>query len=180
MLEIDEERARFWLKKAEESPRAQRAQAFFKEGYNCSQAVALAFADLIGMDEKLLLRMTSSFGGGMGRLREVCGAVSGMFFVAGALYGYEEPGSAGQQEKTAHYERIQELAGEYRAVNGSIICRELLGLGISGADQPTPEPRSAEYYKKRPCGQLVMLAAAMLENYMGEHPYEKGDHIRDL
>ena len=103
MVEIDEKKAEYWLKKAEESPRGQRAFELFKEGYNCSQAVVLAFADLIGMDEKLLTRVTSSFGGGMGRLREVCGAVSGMSFVAGALYGYEEPGAAGQEEKAAHY-----------------------------------------------------------------------------
>ena len=173
MLEIDEKKAEYWLKKAEESPRRQRALAFFKEGYNCAQSVAMAFADLIGMEEKLLARTTSSFGGGMGRLREVCGAVSGMFCVAGALDGYEEPGTAGQQEKAAHYARIQELAEEYRAVNGSIICRELLGLETIGADQPTPQLRTAEYYKKRPCGQLVMLAATIMEDYIKEHPIDR-------
>ena len=175
MIEIDEKKAEYWLKKAEDSPRGQRALTFFKEGYNCSQAVVLAFSDLIGMDEKLLVRMSSSFGGGMGRLREVCGAVSGMFFVAGALYGYEEPGAAGQQEKAAHYARIQDLADEYRAINGSIVCRELLGLDAHGADQPTPELRTAEYYKKRPCGQLVMLAATILESYIEEHPTDRQD-----
>lgn len=170
MLVIDEKKAEYWLKKAEDSTRGKLAFELFGEGYNCSQAVALAFADLIEMDEKMLVRMTSSFGGGMGRLREVCGAVSGMFFVAGALYGYGEPGNAGQQEKAEHYARIQELAGEYRAINGSIVCRELLGLGQTGADQPTPELRSAEYYKKRPCGQLVMLAATIMESYIEDHP----------
>ena len=170
MLVIDEKKAEYWLKKAEDSTRGKRAFELFGEGYNCSQAVALAFAELIEMDEKMLVRMTSSFGGGMGRLREVCGAVSGMFFVAGALYGYGEPGNAGQQEKAEHYARIQELAGEYRAINGSIVCRELLGLGQTGADQPTPELRSAEYYKKRPCGQLVMLAATIMESYIEDHP----------
>ena len=143
---------------------------FFLDGYNCTQAVVLAFADLIGMDEKTLLRMSSSFGGGMGRLREVCGAVSGMFLVAGFLYGYDTPGAAGQQEKAEHYARIQELAGEYRAVNGSIVCRELLGLGTKGAAAPTPEPRTAEYYKKRPCGQVIGIAAAMMEKYVEAHP----------
>lgn len=122
MLEVDKRKTEEWLKKAEESPRGQRAQQYFQQGYNCAQSVALAFADLIEMDERMLVRMTSSFGGGMGRLREVCGAVSGMFFVAGALYGYETPGAAGQQEKAAHYTRIQALAEEYRAVNGSIVC----------------------------------------------------------
>lgn len=171
MFEIDEKKADDWSERAEKSPRGQRAMEYFKQGYNCSQAVVLAFADLIEMDEGLLLRMVSSFGGGMGRLREVCGAVSGMFFVAGALYGYETPGAAGQQEKAAHYARVQELAGEYRAVNGSIVCRELLGLGAaSGADQPTPELRTAEYYKKRPCPELVRLAATILEDYIEKHP----------
>lgn len=169
MMEVDKRKAEDWLKKAEESPRGQRALQNFQQGYNCSQAVALAFADLIAMDESLLARIASSFGGGMGRLREVCGAVSGMSLVAGALYGYETPGAAGQQEKAAHYARIQALAEEYRAVNGSIVCRELLGLGAAhGADQPTPELRTAEYYKKRPCGQLVMLAATILESYLEE------------
>lgn len=177
MLEIDEIKAEHWLKKAEKSSRGQRASELFKEGYNCSQAVALAFADLIGMDEKLLVRTTSSFGGGMGRMREVCGAVSGMFFVAGALYGYGEPGSVGQQEKAEHYARIQELAGEYRAVNGSIVCRELLGLEKPGADQPIPELRTAEYYKKRPCGQLVMLAATIMESYIKEHPIDAANRL---
>lgn len=161
-----EETAAYWLRQMERSPRAKQAQQYFLEGYNCAQAVALAFSDLIDMDKALLLRTTSSFGGGMGRMREVCGAVSGMSFVAGALYGYETPGAAGQQEKAAHYARIQELADAFRAVNGSIVCRELLGLEISGADAPTPQLRSAEYYKKRPCAQLVALAAGILEEYL--------------
>lgn len=169
MIPMDEDKIEFWVKKTEESIRGKRAFEFFTEGYNCAQAVTLAFADLIDMDEKLLVRTSSSFGGGMGRLREVCGAVTGMFFVAGALYGYEEPGAAGQQEKAEHYTRIQELAEEYRAVNGSIVCRELLGLGTQGADWPTPELRTAQYYKKRPCGQLVALAATILEDYIENH-----------
>lgn len=169
MLSIDEDKAAYWLRELEKSSRGQRATGYFLEGYNCTQAVALAFADLIGMDEKTLLRMCSSFGGGMGRLREVCGAVSGMFLVAGFLYGYDTPGAAGQKDKAEHYARIQELAAEYRAVNGSIVCRELLGLGSKGADNPTPELRTAEYYKKRPCGQVIGIAATILEKYVEEH-----------
>lgn len=172
MLETDTVKAGYWLTQLEKSPRGQRAMEFFLEGYNCTQAVALAFADLIGMDEKTLLRMSSSFGGGMGRLREVCGAVSGMFLVAGFLYGYDTPGAAGQQAKAEHYARIQELAGEYRAVNGSIVCRELLGLEMSGANRPTPEPRTAEYYRKRPCGQVIGIAATIMEEYVKGHPVE--------
>ena len=106
--------------------KGEQAKAFFKEGYNCSQAVALAFCDEIGIERRKLLRMVSSFGGGMGRLREVCGAVSGMFFVAGALYGYDDPKDT--QAKKEHYARIQELAAQFQVETGSIVCRELLGL----------------------------------------------------
>lgn len=172
MMQINQQSADYWTHKMEHSARGQRAQAYFTEGYNCSQAVAMAYADLIGMDETMLARAMSSFGGGMGRMREVCGAVSGMSFAAGVLYGYAEPTAAGQQEKAAHYARIQELAGAFREVNGSIVCRELLGLDISGSDDPTPKKRTPEYYKKRPCGQLVALAATILEDYIAKHPYE--------
>ncbi len=172
-MAIDGEKAEYWLKQLDKSPRGQRAMGFFLEGYNCTQAVVLSFADLIGMEKKTLLRMSSSFGGGMGRLREVCGAVSGMFLVAGFLYGYDTPGAAGQQDKAAHYARIQELAGEYRTVNGSIVCRELLGLKVEGADHPTPEPRTPEYYKKRPCEQVIGIAAAIMEKYVEEHPLQE-------
>ncbi len=163
MTRIDETEAAYWLQKAESSERAVRARALFFGGYNCAQAVALAFSDLIDMDEKLLAQALSSFGGGLGRMREVCGTVSGMSFVAGALYGYDDP--AASQEKAEHYARIQQLAGTFAAVNGSIICRELLGLSKPGASEPTPEKRTEEYYKKRPCDQLVAIAAAILEEY---------------
>ena len=170
MLSIDEKKAEYWLERLEKSSRGQRAMGYFLEGYNCTQALALSFSDLIGMDEKTLVRLSSSFGGGMGRLREVCGAVSGMFLVAGFLYGYDTPGAAGQKDKAEHYARIQELAAEYRAVNGSIVCRELLGLGKAGADHPAPEVRTAEYYKKRPCKQVIGIAATIMEQYVAEHP----------
>ena len=172
-MNIDETAVEYWLQKLEMSERGTLAQQNFLKGYNCSQSVALAFADLIDMDERLLLRALSSFGGGLGRMREVCGAVSGMSFIAGALYGYDVPGAGGQQQKAAHYARIQELAGAFQAVNGSIFCRELLGLDRSGADQPTPELRTAEYYKKRPCGQLVALAATILEDYIEQNQKEE-------
>ena len=107
-----------------------------RKGYNCSQAVFLAFCDLYGMDEKAAARLSSSFGGGMGRLREVCGAVSGMFMTVGLLYGYDTPGA--QQEKADHYKRVQELARAYETENGSIVCRELLGL-TEKRQEPTPE-----------------------------------------
>ena len=172
-MQIDETVAAYWTDQVKHSERGQRALQNFMDGYNCSQSVALAFADLIDMDESLLLRALSSFGGGLGRMREVCGTVSGMSFVAGALYGYDVPGAAGQEAKSAHYARIQELAGAFQAVNGSIICRELLGLDYPGADRPTQELRTAEYYKKRPCGQLAALAATILEDYIENHKKEE-------
>lgn len=142
---------------------ADKARQLFKEGYNCSQAVLLAFSDLTGLDKETALKLSSSFGGGMGRMREVCGAVSGMFMVIGILYGYDDPKD--QTGKTEHYKRIQQLAEAFKAENDSIICRELLGLG-SGPDQPTPELRTDDYYKKRPCAEMVASAAAITEAYI--------------
>lgn len=141
------------------------AMTYFKMGYNCSQAVALAFADEMGVDKAILAKMTSSFGGGMGRLREVCGAVSGMFMVAGAIYGYDNPEVLG--EKSEHYKRIQNLAAEFRDKNGSIVCREL--LGVEGAQIPVPEKRTGEYYKKRPCVELVGAAAEIMEKSLSNN-----------
>ncbi|EOS22182.1 C_GCAxxG_C_C family protein [Lachnospiraceae bacterium 3-1] len=151
----------------EGSKYGQIAEENFKKGYNCTQAVVLAFSDLYEMDEKTAARLSSSFGGGMGRLREVCGSVSGMFLVAGMLYGYEEPKDS--QGKKEHYERIQQLAKSFEEENGSIVCRELLGLDRK-KDEPAPEQRTEAYYKKRPCAKLVYLSAAILEQYMKEHP----------
>ena len=116
------------------------------------------------MKPDMALRIGSSFGGGMGRMREVCGAVSGMLIVAGVLFGYDEPKN--QDRKTLHYKRVQELAGQFRKKNGYIVCRELLGLKKDGPDNYVPEQRTDEYYKKRPCGELVGDAAEILEAYM--------------
>ncbi len=150
----------------EKSSYAEKAMNLFKEGYNCSQAVFLAFEDKYNIDRQTALRLSSSFGGGMGRLREVCGAVSGMFMVAGVLYGYED--AKDFEGKKEHYERIQQLAREYEARNGSIVCRELLGLG-AGKDTPVPEKRTDNYYKKRPCVELVGVAATIMEQYIQEY-----------
>lgn len=151
------------IKELEQSPHARRAMENFRKGYNCSQALVLAFEKDHGLDEQMILRLSSSFGGGMGRLREVCGSVSGMFMVAGILYGYDEPKDF--EGKKEHYARIQELAARFREINGSIVCRELLGLG-KGADSPVPEKRTEEYYKKRPCEHLIGISALILEEYM--------------
>lgn len=142
------------------------ARNAFKEGYNCSQCMMVAFADLLGMEKNRALRMASSLGGGMGRMREVCGAVSGMFLVAGLLYGYDDPKA--YEQKKEHYARIQYLAGKFKEQTGSIICREL--LGTEGKDNSSvPSQRTETYYKKRPCGDMVGLAAKILEEYIGEH-----------
>ena len=147
----------------EKSIYAQKAMNLFKEGFNCSQSVFLAFQDLHEIDPKTALRLSSSFGGGMGRLREVCGAVSGMFMTAGVLYGYDDPKD--YEAKKEHYERIQQLAKVFESLNGSIVCRQLLGLA-EGKDAPAPEKRTEEYYKKRPCAELVGIAAAIMEQYI--------------
>ena len=144
-----------------------KAKQLFMEGYNCSQAVLGAFCDECGMDFETDMKLSSSFGGGMGRLREVCGAVSGMFMVAGILYGYDDP--KGQSEKTLHYERIQKLAQEFQKENGSIVCRELLGLSEKKSE-PVPEMRTEQYYKKRPCPEMVKMAAEIMEQYIRENP----------
>ena len=149
--------------------RKEIAMENFKKGYNCSQAVVLAFSDLLDADESFLLKLSSSFGGGLGRLREVCGSVSGMAIVAGILYGYDE--SSAQEDKAAHYGRIQEMAKEFEKRNGSIVCRELLGLSEKH-DAPTPEARTTEYYKKRPCVELVGDSAEILDEYIKAHPYK--------
>ena len=142
------------------------AISYFKQGFNCAQAVVMAFAEVTGLDEKQSARLASSFGGGLGRLREVCGAVSGMATVIGILYGYDDPNARGAVQE--HYARVQEVAGKFKKLNGSIVCRELLGgnPSTSGA----PEPRTAEYYKKRPCAELVGIAAEILGDFITRHP----------
>ena len=138
------------------------AESLFKSGLNCSQSVAAAFSEEMNMDKELVERLTIGFGGGMGRMREVCGAVSGMTFVLSAIYN--------DDDKSKIYERVQTVANEFKNENGSIVCRELLGLNIKGADNPTPEARTTEYYKKRPCSQLVAMCADILDKYIKSNP----------
>lgn len=144
----------------------QKAIQLFAEGYNCSQAIVGAFEDLTEMDLQTSLRLASSFGGGMGRMREVCGAVSGMFIVAGILYGYSDPTDAAAKAK--HYKLIQDFAKHFSDENGSIICRELLS-GVAHTNGYIPEERTEKYYKKRPCKELVGTAAKILAEYILEH-----------
>ena len=140
--------------------RKEKAMELFESGYNCAQSVVLAFSDLLGVDEQALARLSSSFGGGMGRLREVCGAVSGMFIAAGILYGYDNAETG--IKKAEHYARIQYLAERFTEETGSIVCRELLGIDKK-KDSPMPDKRTPQYYKKRPCKELVGLAAGIFE-----------------
>lgn len=141
----------------------EKAKDLFQSGYNCAQSVFAAYAEELGMDFETALKVSSSFGAGMGRLREVCGTVSGMFMVVGLALSYST--NANKDEKTEHYKRIQYLAAEFEKMNGSIICRELLGLDHK-KDYPTPSDRTTEYYKKRPCKELVGDACKILDKYL--------------
>lgn len=143
------------------------AADLFLQGYNCAQAVAVAFCDVTGLRKEQAAKMVSAFGGGMGRMREVCGAVSGMFFVLGTLYGYDVTGD--DTVKMELYRQVQQLAEGFRAENGSIICRDILKNPPS---DPNPSPRTAEYYAKRPCAKMVMTAARLMDAFIAQHPLE--------
>ncbi len=150
--------------------KGQIAKNLFLQGYNCCQAVAGAFAGEMGMELSTVTKLCSPFGGGIGRMREVCGTVSGMMFVLGMLYGYDDPKASAEKKRV--YSDAQQLAGKFREDNGSILCRELLGLQKSGADSPTPSARTEKYYKKRPCPELCRYAADLLEDFIKKHKQE--------
>ena len=144
---------------------SEKAAELFLEGYNCAQAVAVAFCDVTGLNEKTTAKMVSAYGGGMGGLREVCGAVSGMFFVLGNLYGYDDPkNDAGKKQL---YAQIQALAEQFKQEHTTIICRDLLG---NLAKNPTPAPRTPEYYAKRPCVRFVMTTAQLVDEFIAKNP----------
>ena len=163
-------------------PEREKAKELFLEGYNCSQAVFAAYAERYGLDKELALRLSASFGGGMGRMREVCGAVSAMFMVAGMETGQVRPRDP--EAKKANYEMVQKLARRYKEEYGSIICKELLGLvpmpgkekaeGEGGAlraaefTDTTPAERTEEYYKKRPCLEQIQRACDILDEILFE------------
>lgn len=140
---------------------AEKACNNFRNGYNCAQSVLLAFADRVNLPEETALKLASSFGGGMGRLREVCGAVSSMFMIAGLLQGYTTPND--DKIKGEHYTRIQKLGNLFKEKCDSIICRDILGLS-EGADEPTPSKRTEEYYQSRPCENCIKIAAEIIES----------------
>ncbi len=136
-----------------------QARENFLNGYNCAQSVFLAYTQELGFDNETALKLSSSFGGGMGRLREVCGAVSAMFMIAGLKKGYTENNN--DDVKAKHYTLIQKLAKEFEQENGSIICRELLGL--DGADNPVPSKRTTKYYAERPCEEFIASACRIID-----------------
>ena len=165
--------------------RGEIAKGYFLKGYNCSQAIVLAFSDRTGLDEYTGAKLASSFGGGMGRMREVCGAFSGMLIVLGMLYGYDAAAETEMENKKLHYERVQDLAERFRTEFGSIICRELLAgkakeemkkgesadneqISAMLSDSAVPTPRTDAYYKKRPCPELVETGARILEKFISE------------
>lgn len=148
----------------------EEAERYFVEGYSCAQAVVLAFEEYFDVKRDVLLKIASSFGGGMGRLREVCGGVSGMIMAAGAIYAPSDPFD--KQKKAEHYARVQKLAREFKEKNGSIVCRDLIGAKLA-TTSCVPDERTPEYYKTRPCARLVGDAAEILENFIAQNPFER-------
>lgn len=153
------------MKKIDVEARAMQARRLFTSGYNCSQSVFLAYADVFGVDRDMAAAMVAPLGGGMGRLREVCGAVSAAFMLSGLKYSAADP--TDKAAKTRCYTVVQELAARFKEQNGSIICRDLLGLG-GGADTPEPSDRTVAYYKRRPCADYVEIAARIVGTKLNE------------
>lgn len=146
--------------------RIEKAVSLFKEGYNCSQSVVAAFADIYGFSHEQALKMSASFGGGIGRMRQTCGAACGLFLLAGLETGCTE--GKNREGKEANYRFVQKLAEEFRQRNGSLMCNKLLGLDTNSATPPTPEARTDDYYKKRPCVKIVEEAARIWDEYLHE------------
>ena len=144
------------------------AKNYFNSGYNCSQSVLLAFSDLTGLEAETAARLASSFGGGLARMREVCGAVSGGAMVLGLLCGYSDPED--HAAKKAHYALVRDFAERFRSANGSIICRSLLE-GTGATEGGSPEKRTEEYYRKRPCAELCACAADILDEIFTENHF---------
>ncbi len=147
--------------------RIEKAVALFKEGYNCSQSVVAAFADIYGFTEEQALKMAASFGGGIGRMRETCGAACGMFLLA----GLEKGTSVGhdREGKAANYALVQQLAKTFKEETGSLRCADLLGLSKTKPVVSTPEARTTQYYAKRPCAKMVETAATIWADYLEKH-----------
>ena len=147
-----------------ENERIEKAVALFKEGFNCSQSVVAAFADMYDFTPEQALKMSASFGGGIGRMRETCGAACGLFLLAGLETGATE--GADRDGKAANYKLVQELAEEFKQRNGALKCADLLGLSKKEPVVSTPEARTAQYYAKRPCAKMVEEAARIWCEYL--------------
>lgn len=145
------------------------AEELFCKGYNCAQAVFVAFSDEMNLDKETAAKLASSFGAGMGKLREVCGAVTGAFAVAGVLWGYSDVSDA--KAKSEHYALIKRIADEFRAEHETYICDKLL-KNIANKDSKDPHPRTEEYYKVRPCVRFVSTAAKILDKIIAEKKAE--------
>ena len=146
--------------------RVEASKEYFLKGYNCSQSVVLAFKDLFNIDEETLLKIASPFGGGMGRLRETCGAFSGALIVIGLLYGYNTP-EIGEIKKEL-YEKVQEIGKKFEEKNGSLVCRTLLNLKEMHS-APTPEKRDENFYKRRPCISIIENSVSILDEFIKNH-----------
>lgn len=146
--------------------RVERARRYFLSGYNCAQAVVMTFDDVMQHSPETLAQLSAPFGGGMGRMREVCGTVSGMTMVAGAIRPAVNPQNL--EERKANYALVQEFAQRFRQENGDIVCRRLLGLEPREEQRETPMPseRTAEYYRKRPCVEYVASATRIVAEYL--------------
>ena len=165
--------------------RVAKAKRLFKEGgYNCCQAVVMAYNDIFGLDDATAAAISSGFGGGMGRMREVCGSVSGMVILTGLIRPAADPSV--KEWRTANYALVQEVADKFRSINGSIICRELLGLvpvgsgKVSSKESPEPSDRTAEYYKKRPCEELVGISARIIGEKLQLLQFNSGEVGKSL
>lgn len=152
-----------------------RGVALFKQGYNCSQSVAMTFADYYDVDPVLMSRLVGSFGGGIGRMRETCGAACGMFMLAGLEVTRNGESYPDPELKKRNYQAVQDLAESFRSQTGSLLCRELLGLNKQRMDGTipqiqicsTPEARTEEYYRKRPCVRMIETAIRIYCQYLG-------------
>ncbi|MBQ0098058.1 MAG: C_GCAxxG_C_C family protein [Oscillospiraceae bacterium] len=149
----------------ENKTKGEYAKELFESGYNCSQAVFGAFAESLNIDFDTAVKLSSGFGGGFARLREVCGAVSGMTLVMSLKYGYTDLDN--HEEKKELYKKIREVIEQFKEDNGSYICKELLGL--SSPSSPEPTVRTNEFYKKRPCGEIVKSAADTVDAFIKSH-----------
>ncbi len=155
------------------SKKEEIACSAFYSGYNCAQSVAIAFAPEMRLSKQRVAQLAAGFGGGLGRMREACGAFCGAVLVLGALYGSEDP-----SKKTDIYRAVQDLAAQFVSKNGkdTLLCRELLGLKKGENASPFATIRTPEFYQKRPCLELIRLSAVLLEQYIRQHPLATADN----